>query len=618
MDFQLGLWMHGYQWPKGDARNVTQGLTPETHATYCRDALTMLLKSCPAVSSVGLRIHGESGVAEGSYDFWATIFDGVRRCGRVVEIDLHAKGIDQKMIDNALATGMPVNLAPKYSAEHFGMPYHQAAIREIEMPVAGHTGSGLMTMSEGARVFTRYGYADLLREDRKYTVRHRVFSGTQRILLWQDPVSTAAYARMFQFCGSAGADLMEPLTCRGRRGSAVPGTRTGYADSNLEPKWDWQKYTGWYRIWGRLMYNPDTAPQTFRRELSVGLEPVLANAGRILPIVTTAYLPSAACDAYWPEIYWNQPLASELKNNPYGDTFAPKVFQNASPLDPELFSSMVEHAQELLQQHRSGKYSPVEVAAWLDRFASEADKQLRFAPSFQGPAAKRASVDAKIQAGLGRFFANKFRAGVLYAIFEITNQRPALEQALECYRAARANWAQIAAISSGIYAADLSVSDRFDERGQWSDRLPLIDADIAELQARLTSAAAQTNGPDLATQQVLKPASRPHWNCRHVLLSGFHRGSAVPIEITIDGGQQLSSITLHYRRVNQSEHYQTLAMHPDGTRYRAEIASTYTDSPYPLQYYFELRASPLQVALYPGFNPDPINQPYLVLRQLSA
>jgi hypothetical protein len=186
IDFQLGVWMHGYQWPTGfRAKNQIEGLTKETHASYCRDALTAILQQCPAISSVALRIHGESGVAEGSYDFWATIFDGVKRCGRRVEIDLHAKGIDQKMIDNALATGMPVNVSPKFSAEHFGMPYHQAAIREMEMPVAGHTGSGLMTLSEGSRVFTRYGYADLLREDRKYTVRHRVFSGTQRILLFR-------------------------------------------------------------------------------------------------------------------------------------------------------------------------------------------------------------------------------------------------------------------------------------------------------------------------------------------------------------------------------------------------------------------------------------------------
>ena len=67
---------------------------------------------------------------EGSYQFWKTVFDGVATCGRKVEIDMHAKGIDQSMIDLALATGMPVKVSPKFWAEHMGMPYHQADIRE--------------------------------------------------------------------------------------------------------------------------------------------------------------------------------------------------------------------------------------------------------------------------------------------------------------------------------------------------------------------------------------------------------------------------------------------------------------------------------------------------------
>lgn len=35
-----------------------------------------------------------------------------------------------------------------------------------------------------------------------------------------------------------------------------------------------------------------------------------------------------------------------------------------------------------------------------------------------------------------------------------------------------------------------------------------------------------------------------------------------------------------------------------------------------LQYYFELKASPKKAWLYPGFNQDRTNQPYLVLRVL--
>ena len=46
---------------------------------------------------------------------------------------MHAKGIDQKMIDVAMETGMPVKISPKYWAEHQGLGYHQAAIRELEI-----------------------------------------------------------------------------------------------------------------------------------------------------------------------------------------------------------------------------------------------------------------------------------------------------------------------------------------------------------------------------------------------------------------------------------------------------------------------------------------------------
>ena len=90
----------------------------------------------PAISGITFRVHGESGVEEGSYDFWKTVFDGVATCGRKVEIDMHAKGMDDTMIELALATTQPVKISPKFWAEHLGMTYHQADIRELEQPKA--------------------------------------------------------------------------------------------------------------------------------------------------------------------------------------------------------------------------------------------------------------------------------------------------------------------------------------------------------------------------------------------------------------------------------------------------------------------------------------------------
>ena len=596
LQFQLGLWMHGYVWENSPHPNYTiEGLTSENHADYCRDALTALLRACPAIRGVTFRIHGESGVSEGSYSFWKTIFDGVQRCGRKVEIDMHAKGIDQNMIDIALATGMPVKVSPKFWAEHMGMPYHQAGIREQEVPKADHRDSGLMALSSGSRSFTRYGYADLMRDDRRYEILWRIWPGTQRLLLWADPVFAAGYSRAFQFCGSSGVEVMEPLSFKGRRGSGKPsgpGGRCGYAETSLQPRWDWEKYLDTYRVWGVKLYNPDALVQ---------VNPTLAKVSRILPIITTSHLPSAANNNYWPEIYTNQSLVEPAKTE-YTDTPAPKVFGNTSPLDPQLFSRINDFADELLDGERSGKYSPIEVAQWLETLAGELGPQ----------ESRRVEIDVAIQSGLGKFFAAKFRAAVLYRIHQRSGDRAALEQALKYYRAARAAWAELAERAKDVYVSDITVGELPWLRGHWLDRLPAIDADIVLLEQRLPSSRL-TSDPKVkaAVEEATGRPRRFATPIRHSPPDRFHRGQAITLELS---GPMLASARLYYRHVNQAERWQSIDMDRTSSSYRATIPSEYTASLYPLQYYFELRSDPDNAWISPGFPPDLSGPPYHVIR----
>ncbi|HTB16273.1 MAG TPA: hypothetical protein VK752_32115 [Bryobacteraceae bacterium] len=597
LQFQLGLWMHGYIWENSPHPNYTiEGLNPENHGPYCRDALTTLLRACPAIGGVTFRVHGESGVSEGSYAFWGTVFDGVKKCGRRVEMDLHAKGIDQNMIDLALATGNSVKVSPKFWAEHMGMPYHQADIREPEIPKANHRDSGLMALSTGSRSFTRYGYADLMREDRRFEILWRIWPGTQRLLLWADPVFAAGYARAFEFCGSSGVEIMEPLSFKGRRGSGVASngtaSRCAYADASLRPRWDWEKYLDTYRVWGRKLYDPDA---------KVEVEPSLAAASRILPIVTTAHLPSAANNNYWPEIYTNQSLVEPSKTE-YGDTPSPKTFGNTSPLDPQLFSRINDFADELLKGERSGKYSPIEVAQWLEDLAAVA----------QPVKARRVDIDVAIQSGLGKFFAAKFRAGVLYAIHERTGDREALEEALKFYGAARAAWSELAEKAKGVYVADITVGELPWLHGHWLDRLPAIDADIELLKKRLPS-SGPTGDPKVkaAIVEATGRPQRPSVEIGHRAPDRFQRKQPLALEIT---GPALVSARLFYRHVNQAERWQSAAMERKGSSYIASIPGAYTDSPYPLQYYFELKSAPERAWLHPGFPQNLAGQPYYVIR----
>ena len=63
------------------------------------------------------------------------------------------------------------------------------------------------------------------------------------------------------------------------------------------------------------------------------------------------------------------------------------------------------------------------------------------------------------------------------------------------------------------------------------------------------------------------------------------------------------------------ERYESVDTDGRDNTFRASIPAVYTDSPYPLQYYFELREGPERAWLYPGFTTDLTNQPYFVLRR---
>jgi hypothetical protein len=503
-----------------------------------------------------------------------------------------------------------------------GLPYHQASIRELEMPKK--TSNTFFALSNGSRSFLRYSYGDLFHEDRRHGVLFRVWPGTQRLLLWGSPEMAAGYSRAFQFCGSKGVELCEPLSFKGRKGGGLPLGRTAYADKSLEPHWDWQKYLYTYRVWGRALYNPDTAMQAGERYLKTqfgaagsSMGSALASASRILPLVTSAHGPSAANNNYWPEMYYNMSIVDDHKKHPYSDTPAPKRFGTVSPFDPELFSRMDDFAAELVEGRASAKYSPIEVAQWLERSADEAQKHLAQASSQIGKEGhaelRRVAVDIQMQLWLGRFFAWKMRSGVLYGIYLKTGDEAALKQALTAYRKARLAWATLAGRADAVYVRDVTFGFEYQLRGHWADRLAQIDEDVAAMAKVADSGAPAARDGAQAIRAALAPKIRRDWACLHEPAKGFRAGQ--PVDISLSVKEAPAQVNLHYRHVNQAEVYTVLEMQARDKAYRAAIPAAYTEPAYPLQYYFELRDESGGASLYPGLSAGLSNQPYFVLRR---
>jgi hypothetical protein len=419
--------------------------------------------------------------------------------------------------------------------------------------------------------------------------------------------------RAANFCGADGLEICEPLTFKGREGSGHPGGRNAYLGADTAK--DWRKFAESYRLWGRLLYNPDATPDSWRRSLkrkfgarADAAERELTAASRVLPLLTSAHLPSASNHSLWYEMYTNQPIVSDSGFVPYTDTPSPRVFGTVSPLDPQLFSTITEHVDDQIAGRANAKYSPMEVVLWLNQLADEATKALAELGTPKDQHTRRLVEDVAIQIGIAQFFSAKLMAGVFYGLWQKKGDAASASLALACYDQASSAWEKMAERAKALYAADISYGEIPQRRGHWADRVPAIRSDLDAMRVAITSKLGSeqliaVSGPiGLATQRM---ATEAH----HVPVEHFAAGADLPVVLS---GAGSASAQLFYRHVNHGERWQSLPMSQEGDSFRAAIPAAYTNSPYPLQYYFVLTKGS-QAALYPGFNATFSNQPYFAV-----
>ena len=311
-------------------------------------------------------------------------------------------------------------------------------------------------------------------------------------------------------------------------------------------------------------------------------------------MITTAHGLAAANAIYWPEIYVNQPIVKMQERTPYMDTAPPRTFGSISPFDPELFYGIDEYADDLLKDERRGKYSPLEVADWLQDLAETAEQRLeeanRQVGDPQAPAFRRWAIDVAVQAGIGVFFADKFRSGLAFSLFERTQNPELLRQALSRYESARDAWAKVAEITKGVYREDLTFGYFPYLRGHWAGRLQDIEHDVSAMAALYEGIRGNPSAGSQAPAFVLA-ADKSKGSCPaflHAAPEAFNRGQAVELALELEEAMTDLQVQLHYRKANQGESYNIVDMTRKGTRFAAEIPASYTDSDYPLVYFFEL------------------------------
>ena len=137
----------------------------------------------------------------------------------------------------------------------------------------------------------------------------------------------------------------------------------------------------------------------------------------------------------------------------------------------------------------------------------------------------------------------------------------------------------------------------------------------AKVQAGNTSASQATSAAR-AIQAINGRPTRPSLSCEHTPPEGFHPGKPLSLSLAASpsaAGVVPASVRLMYRHVNQAERWNSVETSSGAGRNTGTIPAEYTDSEYPLEYYFVLEDGKGAAWMFPGFNRTLSNQPYFAV-----
>jgi hypothetical protein len=455
LDFTLSIWQQ-IAWEKespgrGQESMVT-GYNRQNMTDYTYRALTKLLRECPGITGVQLRLNYESGINfdEQTAFFRDGVFRAAREAGRPILIEIRDIGLLRETLDAALATGLPVRVSHKYWGEHMSFPYHPA------------------------KFIWTYSYGDWLKYPRQADQIYQVWSlGSHRLLLWGDPEFAARFAPTTTFEDSAGFEICAPIPQKGF-GNAPGAWRIFRSREREYYQWEFQRYWSYYLLFGRLTYNPATADEVWTSELGrrFGAEAgaAIARAYRSASQVVSLIAGYSTCNynmGTWPE----KDMGGLIN-----------YYLNLMPYDQARFRSFRESVEDRLAGRGSGRLSPEDVATRLDAIASATEKSLDQArPLVRGSEKEfwATDMDFRILSGMARYHAQKIRAAMRLGFFYRTGDIGQIRQAIRYAETALATWKDLSARADEIYSSNLVFGPG--SVGHWKDNIRFVEDDLKQL-----------------------------------------------------------------------------------------------------------------------------------------
>ena len=573
---------------------LVTGLDADNLSSYTKAALRRFLETFPAIDAIQFRMHDESGLKPAEMGaFWHEVFALIRELRPTLGVDLRAKGLPDSVIADALNQGLRARVHTKFWMEQVGLPFHPTHVNK-----------------ENQRD-RRHGYADLLSYPQRYPMVWQLWTGgTTRMLLWGDPEYVRRFAASAHLYSSDSIEVNEMLATwmLGSPHDERPG-------DILNPDhryygYPFERYWLFYRLWGRVSYNPECPSDTWAREFARRFGPAAAPplmegvglASQVLPrIVASAYryqyFPTTRG---WAEMMRQDSLAK---------------FAALEGSDIEQFMNPRDEARRMLSGEATAMRRPAETAAWFARTSAAILKCVsaadRAAAGTGGKEYASTVTDLRILAGLASYYSRRLPAAVNYNLYLETGNLAALDQAIAGEKSAIEAWRGIVAAAGDVYSRNLAFgvhSVGFPRH--WSEELRNLERDFEDLLTLRRNAQPRADARPI-------PASKASTDTTPPTVEILPAGPAEPghdytISVRASDPSLIRSLRLRYRHLTQFEDYESVDMTAGATAglHTARIPAGFITPKWDLMFFVEAIDNQGNGRIYPDLE---VETPYLIV-----
>ena len=225
--------------------------------------------------------------------------------------------------------------------------------------------------------------------------------------------------------------------------TALDGASNNYA---------FQRQWMFYKVWGRLLYNPETQDavfiDAFENRFSGNGEKLFGAQTKVsrIPLIIASYQ-----NPTWDFTLYSEGMLTVL--NSHGKRYVGLIpltdMADKIPMEPAYLS-----ISEFLENENnipSNKISPLQLADSIDSFCRSALLQVENIETENNVDLLYEISDIKTWANLGMYFSNKLRAALEYKRFTISKENADLERAVSWLEKATANWHSVVEITEPIY-----------------------------------------------------------------------------------------------------------------------------------------------------------------------